>query len=1142
MPLILACIGFLASANSPQVLWTFEAQSNLYAPPLVADVCPNPGLETVISDADVRRLRCIDAQGRQLWEYDGGWRKRLTSSAALSFTVRPGFATLAIGNSDGTLACVDAATGSELWQKPLGVMEWGGAMWADLTGDGRDELVAGTEDSGIFALDANGKQLWHYAGGENDRLLIRCPLAAADIDGDGKSEIFAANRFGPLCLKPDGTLRWKTYLGDDFFSSPLVADPRGQKRPVVYCASTDADAFWTFDAADGTQSDLAALAGATGAYSGSSMAVGDIDQDGKAEAIVPTDAGHVYCFGADGRAKWVFQTDGRVHAAVSLGDVDGDGAVDVLVASGDHNLYCVDNRGAEKWRHACELRLIHPATIADIDGDGRTDILVCGSDRKLLCLTVGGAYSADRVPWPSRRFDVAQSGSAYGRVSPWGGVSSPTAEQVAAQRGDPERVERRATVDTITVERVLPINGGFEQRRQMGDEKDYPPRLQYEPASLYTRMKNQPCGWVQREPPGMFPMNECEKPFEGGQFLSVENSMKFAMAVTEPIEVEPEMYALRVKAAVMPLGLRDAGLTVTWSGLQGHIYVDWIADVALAINEWNVVERKLRPPKGARWFQIGCYVHDGRKALFDAVEVTGVYEVPKTAEVFINQVGYDTGMPKKFTVSSNFVAKQAKFELVGEDGAAVISGVLSHEGRIVGAYGSDWGSEYWRGDFTKSDTPGKYRIRIMLDGLIDLSWPFEIGKDLIFARTSRPAYRFFYYQRCGMAIPGFHQACHLDDAVGPDGTQYELWGGWHDAGDYNTYHNAPYVFGLATAYAVKKAAFDAQDADANGVGDFFDEILWGGRHSRRMMAPDGSAYGRISSGYGFWGLPELETDNLPGTGDERRLDAGPGCDSAYHAAAMAKIARLLAPGDDRAAYVEAAERGLAWALSKNMRGPLQFSAAVDLFAATGDGKYSALARELLPSANVDVLESVLLYDALFNENNAAAMKDALVKRADEILALAQNPFGVYTFGPPEKPNFFNTPPSGGGWHVGTSSHILGAAQAVAKAYKYQPELKYLQFIYDQLNWTLGNNPFDLSLMEGCGSRFLPTYHHRYAFSGVARGAVPGSVVNGITWRTPGDDRPYLDLRGLDIPDFQPNEVWLPHNTAWLGVLAWMRAG
>jgi len=78
-------------------------------------------------------------------------------------------------------------------------------------------------------------------------------------------------------------------------------------------------------------------------------------------------------------------------------------------------------------------------------------------------------------------------------------------------------------------------------------------------------------------------------------------------------------------------------------------------------------------------------------------------------------------------------------------------------------------------------------------------------------------------------------------------------------------------------------------------------------------------------------------------------------------------------------------------------------------------------------------------------------------------------------------------------------------------------------------------------MEGCGSAFPPTYHHRYAFSGVPRGAVPGSVVNGITWRAAGDDRPHVDMRGLDIPDFEPNEVWLPHNTNYLNALANLEA-
>jgi hypothetical protein len=33
-----------------------------------------------------------------------------------------------------------------------------------------------------------------------------------------------------------------------------------------------------------------------------------------------------------------------------------------------------------------------------------------------------------------------------------------------------------------------------------------------------------------------------------------------------------------------------------------------------------------------------------------------------------------------------------------------------------------------------------------------------------------------------------------------------------------------------------------------------------------------------------------------------------------------------------------------------------------------------------------------------------------------------------------------------------------------------------------------------------------------------------------------DDRPYFDMRGLDIPDFEPNECWLPHNANYINAL------
>ncbi|RXL63666.1 hypothetical protein EO238_33145, partial [Citrobacter sp. AAK_AS5] len=79
------------------------------------------------------------------------------------------------------------------------------------------------------------------------------------------------------------------------------------------------------------------------------------------------------------------------------------------------------------------------------------------------------------------------------------------------------------------------------------------------------------------------------------------------------------------------------------------------------------------------------------------------------------------------------------------------------------------------------------------------------------------------------------------------------------------------------------------------------------------------------------------------------------------------------------------------------------------------------------------------------------------------------------------------------------------ATVAALAYKYNPDPRFLKFAYDQINWTLGLNPYGVSLMEGCGSVFVPTYHHRYAFSGVPHGAVPGSVINGITWRGVGNN-------------------------------------
>ncbi|MBM3289753.1 MAG: hypothetical protein FJY92_06340, partial [Candidatus Hydrogenedentes bacterium] len=405
--------------------------------------------------------------------------------------------------------------------------------------------------------------------------------------------------------------------------------------------------------------------------------------------------------------------------------------------------------------------------------------------------------------------------------------------------------------------------------------------------------------------------------------------------------------------------------------------------------------------------------------------------------------------------------------------------------------------------------------------------------------TARPAFRFFYYQRCGFDVPGYHAVCHLDDAVGASGKQYVVWGGWHDAGDYNTYTNAPYAFGLFQVYRTQQARWDALDMDANGRSDLVDEILWGADHTRRMVLDDGSTCGEITSGYEFWGPPELETDNVPGTGDERPVrGAESGNDPGFALATAAAAARC--PNVDPA-YLDAALRAYAWRAQRNVRDALQLSAALDLYAATGNATFADDARAIVRDAPPDDAEVLRRYDAAFGTDHGAAVRERAVARTEAMLDAADNPFGVYTYGTKDQPNFFATPHDRGGWHVGNSSHVLDAAAAAAEAFRYTRDPRYLAFVYDQLNWVLGNNPYGLCLMEGVGSVNPPSYHHRYGGGGVPRGAVPGSVVNGITWRAPGDDRPYFDLRGIDVPDFESNEVWLPHNVNYLKAIAGLYA-
>ncbi len=529
----------------------------------------------------------------------------------------------------------------------------------------------------------------------------------------------------------------------------------------------------------------------------------------------------------------------------------------------------------------------------------------------------------------------------------------------------------------------------------------------------------------------------------------------------------------------------------------------------------------------ARQVQIAIETKGAEPFYIDDVEV--YFNRSPHVDILVNQLGYETQSDAKGIIlqsATQLSRPPSSFSLIDlADSRKVLTGKWTKP-----TYNRQWDLYHCQGDLSAFETPGRYVVETMIGGSVYYSPPFEIRDDLLVSRTGEPAYRFFYYQRCGMAVPCFHAACHLDDAKMPDGSHRDLTGGWHDAGDYNKYngYTPESVYALALAYDRRKDFFDQFDQDENGRADILDEALWGAKFLDKCIDPDTlEMVGTISSGYGYWGKPEKETDNSPGTGDER-----PVRDDKRNASGCLPGLALL--GKFVPEYLATAER-----LYEKHGGNMQ--AILALFSVTRKQIYRDAARKraesLLPkdtNSSAGFRELAEYAIAFSRDPLVPAIKSVGAARLKELRIICDNPFGITRRRDSDGSFiFFMRYRDVNNWYVGESRELMDAAYEgiLLDMLGFKEGRRIAE---NQVSWILGRNPYGVSTMEGVGSVFVPFHHHRYnALPGNRRGAVPGAILNGITRAWPDHDRPWLDMHPEPNPDYQPNEPWLPHNNRWL---------
>ena len=253
-------------------------------------------------------------------------------------------------------------------------------------------------------------------------------------------------------------------------------------------------------------------------------------------------------------------------------------------------------------------------------------------------------------------------------------------------------------------------------------------------------------------------------------------------------------------------------------------------------------------------------------------------------------------------------------------------------------------------DFSGVRQPGRYVIQAG----DRRTQPFSIGDDA-WRSTVLKTINFFFAERCGYAVPGYHGVEHMDWLAIHGNKAKSMNGGWHDAGDFsqglvNTGEATYAMFALAEQ-------LQRRGNDPELLRLLMDEAKWGLDWVLDVRFDGGYRVGFASNN--IW------TDNIIGTADDRTQEAKNDPNVNYIAAAAEAIAyrvlktsdpalaaRSLATAEDDWRYAIAGHEGPdTWSTPAYAATPVELAgigitASLELYAATGRKLYADKAVEL----------------------------------------------------------------------------------------------------------------------------------------------------------------------------------------------------
>lgn len=285
---------------------------------------------------------------------------------------------------------------------------------ADLTGDGRPDLVVGNYDQQTYVLinDGGSPSNWPRVTLGDRFAAWTYSVAVGDLNGDGRPDVAMGNRYGVrsyVLLNNGGSPDTWTRMGlgnDTTYPTDVLAigDLTGDGRPDVVLGNEYATSYVLVN--NGGSPDTWLRYPLTVSAPGIStfcVAIGDVTGDGLPDVVMGNNGQQSYVAVNNGGLPNTWSAinlptsaSSDYTMAVALADLNGDGWMDIAMGNSGQNYVLMNNRTAPATWTKYNLGTpglsdsTYSLAIADLTGDGRPDVLVGNSDSKYLIANNGG--------------------------------------------------------------------------------------------------------------------------------------------------------------------------------------------------------------------------------------------------------------------------------------------------------------------------------------------------------------------------------------------------------------------------------------------------------------------------------------------------------------------------------------------------------------------------------------------------------------------------------------------------------------------------------------------------------------------------------------------------------------------------------